>query len=126
MNMASHKDQALKPQITFGKFQNVDLRVARVVSAPMAEGTTSPCRVIALDLGHLGTRTSVGQYALISEEDLVGTNVIVCVNLSPREMGAYTSEALILGAPNPDSPHDQNQAIPLTVSQAASCGDPIF
>ena len=36
-----------KPQITFGKFQNVDMRVARVVAAPLAahDFTTSAGRL---------------------------------------------------------------------------------
>ncbi len=116
----------LKPQITFGKFQNVDLRVARVLSAPLAVGTRFPCRVLELDLGPLGKRTSVGQYALVSEEELVGRNVVACVNLGERQMGPYVSQALVLGAPHPDSPADQAQALPLTVRDDAVPGDAIY
>lgn len=115
-----------KAQITIGKFQNVDLRVARALAAPLAEGTRYPCRVITLDLGHLGRRVSVGQYALIDEADLVGRNLVACVNLGPREMGPYTSEALLLGAPHPDGPPEQAQAIPLVVDAAAIPGDCVF
>ncbi len=116
----------LKQQITFGKFENIDLRVAKVTAAPMAEGTKFPCRVISLDIGPIGTKTSVGQYALIDENELVGKNVIACVNLSSREMGPYLSEALVLGAPHPANPADQSQAIPLTVSDQATPGSPIY
>jgi tRNA-binding protein len=115
-----------KAQITFGKFENVDMRVARVVAAPLAEGTRFPCRVVTLDLGHLGQRTSVGQYALHSEDELVGKNVVACINLGKREMGPYISEALVLGAPHPQSPEDQSQATPLFVSQETTPGDQIF
>ena len=115
-----------KAQITFGKFENVDMRVARVVAAPLAEGTRFPCRVVTLDLGHLGQRTSVGQYVLHSEDELVGKNVVACINLGKREMGPYTSEALILGAPHPQSPDEESQATPLFVSQEATPGDQIF
>lgn len=120
------KQQPLKAQITFGKFQNIDMRVARVISAPLAEETRNPCRVITLDLGHLGERTSVGQYALLEESSLVGKNVIVCANMGPREMGPYKSDALVLGAPHPASPADQAQATPLFVSDDATPGDAIF
>jgi tRNA-binding protein len=122
----SAKDVPLKSQTTFGKWQNIDLRVARVISANPAEGTRNPCRIIRLDLGPLGERESVGQYALIDESDLVGRNVVACVNLSVREMGPYKSEALVLGAPHPDSPEDQDQATPLYVSDVARPGDCIF
>jgi tRNA-binding protein len=116
----------LKPQITPGKFDNVDLRAARVTAAPLAEGTRFPCRVLTLDLGPLGERVSVGQYALIEEADLVGTMVVVCVNLGSREMGAYRSEALVLGTRHPNSPEDQGQAVPLSAGSSTAPGTPIF
>jgi tRNA-binding protein len=125
-NQMKVETQPCKAQITFGKFQNVDMRVARVLAAPMAEGTKAPCRVMKLDLGHLGERMSVGQYALLPESDLIGQNVVVCVNLSPREMGPYISEVLVLGAPHPNSPEDQAQATPLFVNNGARVGDCIF
>lgn len=115
-----------KAQITFGKFQNVDMRVARVVSAPVAEGTRFSSRVLTLDVGPLGQRTSVAQLALVDEADLVGRNVVACVNLGPRELGPYVSEALTLGTPHPDSPDDESQAVPLYASDLASPGDPIY
>jgi tRNA-binding protein len=124
--MAASSDSPMRPQITFGKFENVDMRVARVIGAPMAEGTRAPSRVFELDLGPLGTRTSVGQYALIGEEELVGRNVVACVNLGSRPMGRYVSEVLVLGAPHPESPGDQSQATPLFVSSDVEPGSRIF
>jgi tRNA-binding protein len=124
--MTHQKDSPQKSQITFGKFENVDMRVGRVVSAPLAEGTRSPCRVITLDLGHLGHRTSIGQYALIPEDELVGRNVVACINLGSRDMGPYVSEALVLGVPHPESPDDQSQAIPLWPDSEVEPGNSIF
>ena len=124
--MSGKKETPQKTQITFGKFENVDMRVAKVLSAPIAEGTRFPCRVLTLDLGHLGQRTSVGQYALISEEDILGQSVVACINLGEREMGPYRSQALVLGAPHPESPQDQSQATPLYVADHANPGDSIF
>lgn len=118
--------EPIKHQVTFGKFQNVDMRVAKIVSALIAKGTEKPCRVITLDAGHLGTFTSVGQFTLIPEADLVGRKVVIVCNISPRQMGAFTSEVLLLGAPHPDSPIDQAQAIPIFVDDIACCGDRIF
>jgi tRNA-binding protein len=124
--MPTHAPEPLKDRTTFGKFQNIDMRVARVVAAPMAEGTRAPCRVVTLDLGHLGERVSVGQLALLDEAELTGRNVVACVNLGPRQMGPYLSEALVLGAPHPASPDHQAQAMPLFVDDAARPGDCIF
>ena len=72
------------------------------------------------------SRVSVGQYALIEEADLVGTMVVLCVNLGSREMGAYRSEALVLGTRHPNSPEDQGQAVPLSAGSSPAPGTPIF
>lgn len=119
-------DGPRKQQITFGKFDNVDLRVARVIEAPLAEGTRHPTRLFRLDVGSLGELRSVGQFALVDQDDLVGSHVVVCVNLGVREMGPHVSEALVLGAPHPDSPADQSQATPLSVSCSVAPGSQVF
>lgn len=115
-----------KPLVTFGKFENIDMRVVKVIEAPMAQDTKSPCRVFKLDAGVLGTIVSVGQFALLPEEKLVGKNVVACVNLGSRQMGPYISEALVMGAPHPESPEDQSQATPLFVDSGAIPGSRIF
>lgn len=118
--------EPLKPKITFGKFANVDLRVAQVISAPLTQETRYPCRVIELDLGPFGRLRSVGQFALIPEAQFVGRKVIACCNLGTRQMGPLVSEALVLGVPHPESPADQDQALPLYVHESARCGDAVF
>ena len=115
-----------KQKITFGKFQNVDLRVALVERATLADGTRHPARILELNLGALGSRRSVGQFALVDEDALVGSKVIACVNLGEREMGPYMSEALVLGTPHPDSPADQDQALPLLADSRAVPGESVF
>lgn len=124
--MAVNSQTPQKPQITAGKFANVDLRVAQVLAAPIAVGTTFPCRVLRLDLGHLGQRTSVGQYALVDEHHLVGRKLVACINLGTRRIGDYESQALVLGAPHPASPPHEAQATPLYLSDDARPGDEIF
>lgn len=123
---AAGKQTPIKPKITFGKFANVDMRVAKVLDAPMAEGTNNPCRVIDLDAGHLGRFRSIGQFALVPAEQLVGRKLIICCNLGQRQMGPYVSDALVLGVPHPDSPPDQAQAMPLYVDDAIECGVSVF
>jgi len=102
------------------------MRVAPVISAPLTEETQNPSRVIELDLGPFGKLPSVGQFALVPQEQLVGRKVIACCNLGTRQMGSLTSEALVLGVPHPDSPDDQDQALPLYVHESARCGDAVF
>jgi tRNA-binding protein len=60
------------------------------------------------------------------ELELVGRLVVVCVNLGTRDMGPYVSEALVLGAPHPESPEDQAQATPLYVSADVAPGEQVF
>jgi tRNA-binding protein len=115
-----------KQKITFGKFENVDMRVGRVLAAPLARGSRFPSRVIQVDLGPLGTVQSVGQYALLDESDLVGKNVVVCVNLGSREMGDYVSDALLLGVPHPDSPDAEAQATPLWADERVAAGNAVY
>jgi len=124
--MKVNAKEPLKPRVTFGKFQNIDIRVAEIVTAEVAKGTQKPCRVITLDAGHLGKFTTVGQYALIPEAELIGRKVVIVCNLSPRQMGPYTSDVLLIGAPHPDSPIDEEQAIPVYLDDIAVCGDQIF
>jgi tRNA-binding protein len=116
----------IKSQISFDDFEKLDMRVAEVLSAKEAQGARKPSRVFELDLGSFGTRQAVGQYMLVPEEDLVGKKVVVCCNLGTRKMGRYKSEVLVMGVPHPDSPEDQNQALPITVPIRAKNGDRIF
>ena len=124
--MADTQASSQKPQITAGKFANVDLRVARVLRAPRAESTAAPCRVFHLDLGHLGERTAVGQYALVDEDELLGRNVVACVNLGTRRIAGYESEVLVLGTPHPHRPSDSAQATPLFAASDARPGEAVF
>lgn len=115
-----------KPDVQYDTFASLELRVALVVSASLTEGTRAPSRELVLDLGPLGERRSVGQYALIPEEELVGRKVVTCCNLGTRKMGPYRSEALVLGTDHPDSPAGQAQALPLWAHPDANAGDRVY
>ena len=107
-------------------FSLIDLRVAKVLSAPIATGTRAPSRVLTLDLGGLGTRTSVGQFALVDEDTLVGSLVIAAVNLGRRRIGRYDSDALTLGVAHPASPDGEAQARPIRPPSDAPPGERVF
>ena len=116
----------MQPDVPFEAFRKLDFRVARVTRASLAEGTRAPSRVLMLDLGPLGVRTSVAQFALVPEAEMVGRNVVACCNLGTRRIGRYTSEALVLGTPHPDNPPGQGQALPLFAHPEAAPGDRVF
>jgi tRNA-binding protein len=117
---------AQKQKVTFGKFQNIDLRVGRVLAAPIVQGSAPPVRQMSIDLGPLGRRTSVGQFAFVSEEELVGCNLAVCVNLGSKEVAGLPSDVLVLGARHPASPSGEAQASPLRLAADATPGSPIY
>lgn len=119
-------DDQAKENITFDKFEAIDMRVARVLAAPMGEGTRARTRVLTLDLGKLGQRTSVGQFALVDEADLVGVNVVACINLGGRSMGPYRSDALVLGTPHAASADGESQAAPLLADIHATPGQSVY
>jgi tRNA-binding protein len=115
-----------KPRTTYGKFNNIDMRVAIIREARLVTDVNFPMRFLDLDLGPLGERRSLGKFALLDEDRLVEAHVIVCVNLSPKEVGPYTSDALVLGTRHPDSPPDQDQAVPLWAHEDSQAGEPVF
>jgi tRNA-binding EMAP/Myf-like protein len=105
--------------------QLVDLRVARVTHISVAL-TRKPSRVFSLDLGPLGILTAVGQFVLVPEEELINRHVIVCCNLGEKPMGPHVSQVLVLGTPHPNSPRDQQQALPLFADQRSIPGERVF
>ncbi|WP_457651366.1 tRNA-binding protein [Rhodocaloribacter sp.] len=124
--MGTDERSLVQPDVPFEAFLKLDFRVARVTHAPPAEGLRAPSRVLTLDFGPLGVRTSVAQFALVPEAEMVGRKVVACCNLGVRRIGKYTSEALVLGTPHPDNPPGQGQALPLFAHPEAAPGDRVF
>jgi len=118
--------ESVKPKVEFEHFTELDLRIGHVISAPLADGTRTPSRILTIEAGALGIFVSVGQFALLKEEELVGRKVVFVANFHPRKIGKFTSEALVLGTPHPDSPAGQSQALPLWADMRSAPGDKVF
>ena len=89
--------------IPFSVFQQVDVRVGAVRSVERTEGTRAPSYRLVLDFGEgIGTRTSVAQATHYPPDGLLGRQLLAVVNLEPRRIGPYVSEALTLGVPTAD------------------------
>lgn len=84
-------------EITIDEFSKVDLRVGIVKSASRVE-KTGLLRLI-VDLGSIGERqiiAGIGKW--YDPEKLIGSRVVVVVNLKPKTIRGYISEGMILAA----------------------------
>ena len=84
-------------QITINEFMNVDLRVARVLSAERVEGTDKLLKM-QVDLGS-DQRQLVAGIAQVYEPDaLVGKQIVVVANLKPARLRGVESQGMLLAA----------------------------
>lgn len=89
--------------ISWDEFEKVDLRVGTIVSAEAFPEARKPAYKLAIDLGELGIKRSSAQITDRYEADqLVGKQVVCCVNLGDRQVGPFVSEVLTTGFYLPD------------------------
>jgi tRNA-binding protein len=82
-------------------FENLDIRVGRVIRAEVNERARKPSLKLWIDFGPLGEKTSSAQLrSLYRPEELVGRQVIAAVNLGTRNIAGFLSEVLVLGLPS--------------------------
>jgi tRNA-binding protein len=85
--------------IEFEDFERVDMRVGRVVAVEEFPEARNPAWKLTIDFGpELGARRSSARITRYAREQLEGTLVVAVVNLSPRRVGPFVSEVLVLGA----------------------------
>jgi tRNA-binding protein len=86
---------------TIEDFEKVDMRVGRIVAVDDFPEARKPAYKLTVDFGPLGTKRSSAQItALYSKDDLLGRLVVAVVNFPPRRIGPFTSEVLVMGAPD--------------------------
>ncbi|OGG44198.1 methionine--tRNA ligase subunit beta [Candidatus Kaiserbacteria bacterium RIFCSPHIGHO2_01_FULL_48_10] len=94
--------------MTIDEFKNVDLRVAKIVSAERIEGSEKLLKlsVLAGDTDEVGgvvpRQVVAGIGKMYDPESLVGRSVVIVANLEPRKLMGVESRGMILAA------HDQD------------------
>lgn len=93
---------ALKPEIEFGDFEKVDLRIGKVLSCETVPKSSKLLK-FELDAGALGKRTIFSgiRASYADPASLVGKEVLFVANLAPRKMSVGVSEGMILYAGEP-------------------------
>lgn len=104
------------------EFDKVDMRVGTVLEADVNRKARKPAYRLKIDLGpEIGVKTSSAQITtLYTPEELVGRQVVCCVNLEPMHIGSVKSEARILGS------ESEQGVVLLQLSEPVKNGDRIF
>jgi tRNA-binding protein len=102
MHMTHDPAATAAPEIDFGQFLAVDIRIGTIVEALPFPEARKPAYRLTIDFGPaIGIKRSSAQivdhYAL---EELPGMQVAAVVNLPPRQIGPMMSEVLTLGFPD--------------------------
>ncbi|MBR6451745.1 MAG: tRNA-binding protein, partial [Lachnospiraceae bacterium] len=80
-------------------FDKVEMRAGTVIDVKDNKKSRNPAYVVTIDFGgEIGIKKSSAQITtLYKPEDLIGQQVICCVNLTPIHIGSVKSEVRILG-----------------------------
>ena len=92
---------ALKDNIDFETFTEMDLRVGTVIAADPVPDADTLLR-LDVDLGFEERQILAGVAEQMDPDDLVGTQVVVVANMPPKEMFGLDSEGMVLMAEEPD------------------------
>lgn len=89
----------IKPSITYQDFEKVDIRLGRISKVEDFPEAHRPSYKVWVDFGlEIGVKSSSAQIVKNqTKEELLGKQVACVVNFSPKQIGPFKSEVLILG-----------------------------
>ena len=104
------------------EFDKVDMRAGTILGAKENKKSRNPAYVITIDFGEeIGIKKSSAQITtLYQTDDLVGMQVICCVNLTPMHIGSVKSEVRILGT------ESEQGVVLLRPTEKVKNGDRVF
>jgi tRNA-binding protein len=113
----------LAETITIEDFQNVDIRVGRILSARPLEGARKPAYTLRIDFGpDIGIKQSSAQLTdRYQAEELPGRLVMAVVNFPPRRIAGFRSEVLTLGVPD-----EEGHVVLITPTSEVPLGGRLF
>lgn len=89
--------------IIYDDFAKLDLRIAKIASTEKIPGKARIIKGV-IDLGQEKRDVIIGGAEYYSPEELVGRTVVVIVNLEPRKIAGFESNAMLLAADVNDKP----------------------
>ena len=104
------------------EFDKVDMRAGTILAAKANKKSRNPAYVLTIDFGEeIGIKKSSAQITtLYQTDDLVGMQVICCVNLTPMHVGSVKSEVRILGT------ESEQGVVLLRPTEKVKNGDRVF
>ena len=108
--------------INLEDFDKVEMRAGTVLEVKDNKKSRNPAYVVTIDFGdEIGIKKSSAQItALYKPEDLIGQQVICCVNLTPLHIGSVKSEVRILGT------ESEQGVVLLRPTEPVKNGDRVF
>ena len=90
--------------ITYEEFEKVDLRSGTIIKAEPFTRARKPAYKIWVDFGeHIGVLQTSAQVTVhYVVGDLIGRQIIGCINLGEKNIAGFTSQFLLLGFSDPD------------------------
>ena len=104
------------------EFDKVDMRAGTILEVKDNKKSRNPAYVLTIDFGEeIGIKKSSAQITtLYQTDDLVGMQVICCVNLTPMHIGSVKSEVRILGT------ESEQGVVLLRTTEKVKNGDRVF
>ncbi len=86
----------------FETFMKIEIRVGEIVRVEPYPEARRPAFKLWINFGsNFGERKSSAQITEhYSPEDLIGRQILAVVNFSPKQIGKFVSEVLVLGVPD--------------------------